>query len=495
MITLKEWSKRDWFLPVSGGILLILATLFLYHDFLQLSHLGHDSYPIIISARIENATDLIGTFTEELMDGRYPRGHFYRPVLNLSFALDHAVWGLRPFGYHLTDLIILCVTVFLFAQVLGRMGGKKFAAAGLAAGLFFVVHPVHLNVLPVPPRRADTLTLLFMLLALLAAGGQSWQRRLGAPLFVLLAVSAKETGAITPFLIFTGRILLPHKGAVPPLRQAIHDSLPSLIILIPFVIARQTVIGGLGGHMELSLSRLLHNALFILPEFLRSTFYPYSILAGIAKNPTVSRSIALLLLATSPFLLHPGRARRIGIFIFCWFLYGWTIHAFSGSISPWYAIHTVGPLSLYAGLVLHETIRAFRNRKGGVRRSAAILSAILIATLFLVNLVGTPPLHHHPEWHDLSTLTNRFLEKAGARLDAAGPGSTVEIGGLPLGAKHRPGSPIVIAAGMTDYTVQAWTDLIYPNRNIRVAYRRSLPAPPAPDETLLIVSTKNEGRR
>lgn len=483
------------FIPLAGGILLILATLFLYHDFLELSHLGHDSYPIMIAARIENAGDLIGTFREELMDGRYPPGHFYRPVLNLSFALDYAVWGLRPFGYHLTDLIITCATVVLLAQMLRRMGGNAFAVAGIAAGIYFLAHPVHLNVLPVPPRRGDTLALLFMLLSLQTAGRQKWAGRLAPPLFTLLAVGAKETGAITPLLIFTGSFLLPREGAASRIRQALADSLPSFLILIPFVIARQSVIGGLGGHMELTLPRLLHNAIYTLPEFQRGTFYPYNFLAGFVTGPFARRSIIAILLAISPFLLRPGRARGIGIFTLFWFIFGWTIHAFSGSISPWYALHTTGPLSLYAGLVLHEAFFAFRNRERATRRIAGAVGAILIVTLFAVNLKGAPPFHFHPEWYDLSKLTDHFLTRAERELAGSGEGSTIEVDRLPFGANYRRGSPIVIAAGMADYTVQAWVDLVYPERKIRVAYGQPRPDPPAADETLFIVRTDRGGTR
>src|SRR6185503_603493 len=32
-------------------------------------------------------------------------GHF-QPLSWLSFALDHSLWGMNPFGYHLTNLVI-----------------------------------------------------------------------------------------------------------------------------------------------------------------------------------------------------------------------------------------------------------------------------------------------------------------------------------------------------------------------------------------------------
>ena len=64
------------------------------------------------------------------MDGRYPNGHFYRPVTTLSFALDHAVWGLDPSGYHLTDLALLLACAIGVAALARRLLGPGRRPAG-----------------------------------------------------------------------------------------------------------------------------------------------------------------------------------------------------------------------------------------------------------------------------------------------------------------------------------------------------------------------------
>ena len=79
------------------GLILAVAAALLAHRFvLDLELMGWDSYPIIAASRAEGPGGLLGSFTEELMDGRHPGGRFYRPVTNLSFALDHASSGLDP---------------------------------------------------------------------------------------------------------------------------------------------------------------------------------------------------------------------------------------------------------------------------------------------------------------------------------------------------------------------------------------------------------------
>ena len=108
------------------------------------------------------------------MDGRYPHGHFYRPVTTLSFALDHAVWGLEPSGYHLTDLALLLACAIAVAALARRLLGP--GVGPLLAALLYALHPLHVETLPVAARRADTLAQLFTLIALLAAARRAARR-------------------------------------------------------------------------------------------------------------------------------------------------------------------------------------------------------------------------------------------------------------------------------------------------------------------------------
>ena len=120
----------------TAGLALALVAAFFAHRFvLDLELMGWDTYPTIAASRVRDLGDLLGGFSEELMDGRYPGGHFYRPLTNLVFALDHALWGLRPFGYQLTNLVILLagvVAVFVLArrwlEIPGRVPAIDFDA-------------------------------------------------------------------------------------------------------------------------------------------------------------------------------------------------------------------------------------------------------------------------------------------------------------------------------------------------------------------------------
>jgi hypothetical protein len=122
---------------------------------------------------------------------------FYRPLVSVSFAADHALWGLEPFGYGLTNLLLLLVDATLL-WALGRRLGLGREAALLAAALFALnFHGVNMAVLWLSGRTA-LLALLFALSTSLALLGG---HRVGAGLLCLAALLCKEESLALPAVL------------------------------------------------------------------------------------------------------------------------------------------------------------------------------------------------------------------------------------------------------------------------------------------------------
>ena len=112
------------------------------------------------------------------MFGGFHVGH-YMPLTWLSAALDHALWGMDPRGYHLTN-VLLHATGALFAclalrQLLsllevGTARTRLFAAA--AGALFFALHPLRVESVAWVTERRDVLSG-----ALLLASVWAWLAR------------------------------------------------------------------------------------------------------------------------------------------------------------------------------------------------------------------------------------------------------------------------------------------------------------------------------
>ena len=218
--------------------------------------LGFDAYPIIAASRVQSLGDLLGTFTENLMDGRYP-SEFYRPLVNLTFAWDHAVWGLDPFGYQLTNALLLAGCAWALWALLQRLlgpGGWLGAGVGL---LVFLLSPLQFEVLPAAPRRAELMCCALMALAL------AWQlspRLLRAPrqtawpaLATLLAIASKETGFVVPLLVLAAVCLYSERDTpAGRARHALAATVPHLAVAGLMFGLRLALLGGIGGHQSVT---------------------------------------------------------------------------------------------------------------------------------------------------------------------------------------------------------------------------------------------------
>ena len=99
----------------------------------------------------------------------------YRPVTVLSFRLNYLAGGLRPWGYHLVNVLLHSVACGLFSQLAGRLLDPGSPAAWFAS-LLFVVHPVHTEAVAGVVGRADVGAAILFLLSFFAYGRYLRQR-------------------------------------------------------------------------------------------------------------------------------------------------------------------------------------------------------------------------------------------------------------------------------------------------------------------------------
>jgi tetratricopeptide (TPR) repeat protein len=90
----------------------------------------------------------------------------WHPLCWLSLQLDAQFYGLRPWGFHLTSLLLHGANAVLLFLTLRRMTGAIGRSAFVAA--FFAVHPLHVESVAWVAERKDVLNTFFGLLALLA---------------------------------------------------------------------------------------------------------------------------------------------------------------------------------------------------------------------------------------------------------------------------------------------------------------------------------------
>ncbi|HEX4825063.1 MAG TPA: DUF1736 domain-containing protein [Candidatus Polarisedimenticolaceae bacterium] len=121
----------------------------------------------------------------------------YRPLTLASFAVNRAVAGAGPRGYHAVNIVLNAAVAALVWFVL-RRAGTHYGTA-LLGGALFAVHPLHAEAVANVAGRAELLAALFVLGAWLAHGSG---RRVAAALLFLAAVLSKEGVVLAPVLFW-----------------------------------------------------------------------------------------------------------------------------------------------------------------------------------------------------------------------------------------------------------------------------------------------------
>ena len=132
---------------------------------------------------------------------------FYRPLQRLSYLVDYHIFGLQPWGYHLTSALVHALAagmLFLLAREMTR----RFAPAGtdptwpsLATACLWAVHPLQTSAVAYISGRADPLAALFCFLGLIFALRAlskplvNWREFVAGTCFLLAALS-KEMGLV-----------------------------------------------------------------------------------------------------------------------------------------------------------------------------------------------------------------------------------------------------------------------------------------------------------
>ncbi|KAK4295916.1 hypothetical protein Pmani_031550 [Petrolisthes manimaculis] len=97
-----------------------------------------------------------------------PRSHkSYRPLTILTFRWSHTVFGLRPLGFHLVNVLLHSCACLLLTRLLLRLLNLPQGTV-LSAGLIFATHPIHTEAVTGLVGRADVLASLSFIAAILS---------------------------------------------------------------------------------------------------------------------------------------------------------------------------------------------------------------------------------------------------------------------------------------------------------------------------------------
>ncbi len=240
-----------------------------------------------------------------------------RPVTFSSFALNLALEGAHPFGYHLLNLLLHGVVTLLIYLVLRKLleSVQQGATVAWVAALLFAVHPIHTEAVAAIVGRSELLAAGFLLAAWLL---HLDDRPVLAVLCFALALLSKESAVAFVPLVLAGDYA---RGRLKPLHRYgwIAGVAAAYLVLLwkvqggRFGPAKVNFLDNPLAHLPASL-RIL-NALRVAWKYAGLHVYPATLSCDYSYN-------AILLYGGGRHLVIPAVAALLVLALWIWTL--WT---------------------------------------------------------------------------------------------------------------------------------------------------------------------------
>ena len=343
------------------------------------------------------------------MDGRYV-GAFYRPLVNASFALDHALSGLEPTAYLVTNALLFglaALAVHLLARSLDP--DPRSLAPWVALVVFRAPTPPRSRSYRPPPagpsswRSPSSPSRSPSSRAGGAASGCAWPSR-GCSRWPPWRRRRRPSWPPPWASSGAGRDPDPAASRGDRLRDAARGTAPHAAALGIAIAARWAVLGGMGGHPESGPGGLAGRlggdlagvAGFLLapqPAMRSGPGLPVLVLSVLGGAGWVAARARTAL----------GREVALGGLAIAWILLTSGIYSAARLVQPWYLVVPLVGWALLAGALAQGLTRTVRSGTG----ERSVPAAAGLASLALGALLGwqaswSPWVRTYPHWPSVS---------------------------------------------------------------------------------------------
>jgi tetratricopeptide (TPR) repeat protein len=333
---------------------------------------------------------------------------YWQPLTWLSHMQDCQVFGVRPAGHHVMNVLLHTLNTLLLFAVLLRLTGAFWRSATATA--IFALHPLRIESVAWIAERKDLLSAFFFLLAIWLYLRYVERPSRGRYYLVIgafvLGLMSKPMVMMLPFLL----LLL---DWWPLKRRAFAEKAPmiTLALLSSFLTSIATGrLGPINWGTSLSFAQKISNTLVSYVRYLELSFWPHDLAILYPFRTAVpiwqAAGAALLLALITLAALLQARRRPYLLFGWLWF----TI-----ALAPASGLVQVGRQGMadrftylpHIGLIL-AVVWGMAELLDAYRRAAAAIAITAAAVMAGVTL------RHIPVWHDSVTLFANTVEVTSA---------------------------------------------------------------------------------
>ena len=213
--------KKTWLDSLDYKFLVIIALIAIsvYANSLVNDFVYDDEFVVQKDQSITSLSNVPKFFTEHL---GFAIGRYYRPVVSATYALNYALSGATPLGFHITNVLFHVVNSALVYLLLLMMFSddkneykKYFALFG--AGLF-AFHPIHTEAVAWVSGRTDSVFFTFFILAFIFylryTSGAKGRNLLWTSVFYSISLLSKEMAITFPVIVVLYEVIIKGRRSV-----------------------------------------------------------------------------------------------------------------------------------------------------------------------------------------------------------------------------------------------------------------------------------------
>lgn len=311
---LKDLKPFLWII-ITGFILYLQAFFF---DF---SYLDDNNLILDNQFFLSKLSNIFQSFSIDVFHIFNHSAFYYRPMLTISFIIDHQLGGISPFIYHFTSVLLHILSACLLFIFFKKLNYRK--DLSFLFSMLFLVHPVLTQAVVWIPGRNDSLLAVFILATFIFfikhIREEKGYNLLWALLFFGLSLFTKES-AIFAFPILLFYLLFFYKKENKLSLKKFYFFFGSISISIIWFLSRSYV---LRDSTPATLPNMIKSVYFNFPaviQFFGKIFLPFNLsVLPIMQDTTFIYGVISIILLGIIFFLTKNKRWNFIIFGFIWF--------------------------------------------------------------------------------------------------------------------------------------------------------------------------------
>lgn len=258
-----------------------------------------------------------------------PNAVEYLPIRDLTYMIDYEIWGLNPFGYHLSNLLFYLASCLMLYLLIARLLERWYEYAPAIAffsTVAFSVHPVHVESVAGIAMRKDLVSGLLFFLSLF---NFLLYKDEGKRLFYIfslitfaLSLLSKSTAVILPVIILLLNFVYLKKDSKRILETVLFFIVALLFATINVIVAAKTGLiissENISARLPIAFIAVFYYAKLLLFPYPLTVWHEFNFPRGMLE-PMAVLSLAGLL--TMIYIIYKLRHRnKLVSFSGAWYL-------------------------------------------------------------------------------------------------------------------------------------------------------------------------------